>query len=102
MQNGTVVKKNEKGFGFIKIDGAADGDKDLFFHTTHPLYTATQFALFTSLASVPRAFINASTGFLVEQLGWFSFFLLCTLLALPGMALLLKVAPWREGEDRYL
>ncbi len=70
--------------------------------TTHPLYTATQFALFTSLASVPRAFINASTGFLVEQLGWFSFFLLCTLLALPGMALLLKVAPWREGEDRYL
>jgi PAT family beta-lactamase induction signal transducer AmpG len=70
--------------------------------TTHPLYTATQFALFTSLAAVPRAFINASTGFLVEQLGWFAFFILCTLLALPGMALLLKVAPWREGEDRYL
>ncbi len=70
--------------------------------TTHPLYTATQFALFTSLASVPRAFINASTGFLVEQLGWFAFFLLCTVLALPGMALLLKVAPWKEGEDRYL
>ena len=70
--------------------------------TTHPLYTATQFALFTSLASVPRAFINASTGFLVEQLGWFAFFLLCTVLALPGMALLFKVAPWKEGEDRYL
>jgi PAT family beta-lactamase induction signal transducer AmpG len=70
--------------------------------TTHPLYTATQFALFTSLASVPRAFINASTGFLVEELGWFAFFLLCTALALPGMALLLKVAPWKEGEDKYL
>ena len=70
--------------------------------TTHPLYTATQFALFTSLAAVPRAFINASTGFLVEQLGWFAFFLLCTVLALPGMALLFKVAPWKEGEDRYL
>ncbi|MCE5181487.1 MAG: AmpG family muropeptide MFS transporter [Betaproteobacteria bacterium] len=70
--------------------------------TTNPLYTATQFALFTSLAAVPRAFINASTGFLVEQLGWVSFFLLCTALALPGMALLLKVAPWKDGEDRYL
>ncbi|MDD5240782.1 MAG: AmpG family muropeptide MFS transporter [Sulfuricella sp.] len=70
--------------------------------TTNPLYTATQFALFTSLAAVPRAFINASTGFLVDQLGWVSFFLLCTVLALPGMALLLKVAPWREGEDKYL
>jgi CspA family cold shock protein len=33
MQNGIVVKKNEKGFGFIKIDGAAPGSKDLFFHS---------------------------------------------------------------------
>jgi len=33
MQNGTVIKKNEKGFGFIKVDGAGEGSKDLFFHT---------------------------------------------------------------------
>ena len=61
---------------------------------THPLYTATQFALFTSLAAVPRTFINATTGYLIEQLGWFAFFLLCAVLAVPGMVLLLKVAPW--------
>ena len=63
---------------------------------THPAYTATQFALFTSLAAVPRTFINATTGWLVEQLGWYSFFMLCVLLALPGMLLLFKVAPWNE------
>ncbi|MEY3201179.1 MAG: hypothetical protein RIR70_729 [Pseudomonadota bacterium] len=63
---------------------------------THPAYTATQFALFTSLAAVPRTFINASVGWLVEGLGWFWFFWLCALLAVPGMVLLLKVAPWRE------
>ena len=63
---------------------------------TDPRYTATQFALFTSLAVVPRALVNASTGWIVEQTGWFHFFLLCTVLALPGMALLLRVAPWRE------
>jgi PAT family beta-lactamase induction signal transducer AmpG len=63
---------------------------------TDPRYTATQFALFTSLAAVPRTLVNASTGFIVERIGWFDFFLLCTLLALPGMALLLRVAPWRE------
>ncbi len=63
---------------------------------TSPLYTATQFALFTSLAAVPRTFINATTGVLIENLGWFSFFLLCAALALPGMALLVKVAPWRH------
>ena len=61
---------------------------------THPAYTATQFALFTSLAAAPRVVVNSITGWVVEQTGWFNFFLLCTLLALPGMLLLVKVAPW--------
>ncbi len=64
--------------------------------TTHPLYTATQFALFTSLMAVPRTLFNSATGYLVEQMGWVNFFLLCTALALPGMLLLFKVAPWNE------
>ena len=63
-------------------------------HTTHPLYTATQFALFTSLAAVPRTFANAATGYLIDSLGWRNFFLLCFVLAIPGMLLLIKVAPW--------
>ena len=67
-------------------------------HTTHPLYTATQFALFTSLAAVPRTFANAATGYLVDWLGWVTFFLFCFAVALPGMLLLLKVAPWNEQE----
>ena len=64
--------------------------------STHPAYTATQFALFTSLAAVPRTFINASAGWLVEQLGWPHFFWLCFVLAVPGMLLLFKIAPWNE------
>jgi len=64
--------------------------------TTHPAYTATQFALFTSLMAVPRTFANAATGWLVEMMGWTEFFLLCAALAIPGMLLLLKVAPWNE------
>ena len=67
-------------------------------HTTHPAYTATQFALFTSLAAVPRTFVNATAGWLVDQLGWGGFFLLCAALAIPGMLLLLKVAPWGETQ----
>ena len=64
---------------------------------TDPRYTATQFALFTQ----PRPWflaplINATTGWIVEQTGWFDFFLLCVVLGLPGMALLLRVAPWNE------
>lgn len=64
--------------------------------STHPAYTATQFALFTSLAAMPRTFANAATGWLVEAIGWMGFFLLCALLAVPGMLLLFKVAPWHE------
>ena len=64
--------------------------------TTDPRYTATQFALFTSLAVVPRSVVNASTGWMVEAMGWFDFYLLCNALALPGMALLWWVAPWNE------
>jgi PAT family beta-lactamase induction signal transducer AmpG len=64
--------------------------------TTHPAHTATQFALFSSLAAVPRTFVNASAGWLVEQMGWSGFFLVCAALAIPGMLLLVKVAPWNE------
>ena len=64
---------------------------------THPAYTATQFALFTSLAAMPRTFANAATGWLVDAMGWMGFFLLCALLAVPGMLLLFKVAPWNEA-----
>ncbi|WP_020183154.1 AmpG family muropeptide MFS transporter [Methylotenera sp. 1P/1] len=67
--------------------------------TTHPLYTATQFALFTSLAAVPRTVANAGTGFMVERMGWFHFFITCFLLAIPGMLLLYKIAPWNSIKE---
>jgi PAT family beta-lactamase induction signal transducer AmpG len=70
--------------------------------TTHPAYTATQLALFTSLMAVPRTFINASAGWLVENMGgWLNFFWLCFALALPGMLLLFKVAPWNSDGAEF-
>ena len=66
---------------------------------TNPAFAATQFALFTALTSVPRTLANAVTGVIVEYTGWTNFFLLCTVLALPGMLLLIKVAPWNEDAN---
>ena len=66
---------------------------------TNPAYTATQLALLTSFSAVPRTFCNAVTGYLVEGLGWENFFILCTVLAIPGMLLLFKVAPWNQRDD---
>lgn len=62
---------------------------------TNKSYAATQFALLTSLSAVPRTFCNATTGYIVEFMGWENFFIFCTVLAIPGMLLLLKVAPFK-------
>jgi len=64
--------------------------------STNVAFAATQFALFTALISVPRVLASATTGMIVERTGWTNFFLICTLLAVPGMLLLFKVAPWND------
>jgi len=66
---------------------------------TSRAFTATQFALFTSFIAVPRTFANASTGFLIEIMGYTSFFLLCTVVAIPGLLMLIRVAPWKPGSE---
>ena len=64
-------------------------------------FAATQFALFTALAALPRSIASSLTGFIVEDIGWVAFFLLCTLLAVPGMVVLIWVAPW-SGDSAEL
>lgn len=63
---------------------------------TSTAFTATQFALFSSFLAIPRTVANASTGFIIEAIGYTQFFIVCTLVAIPGMLLLFKVAPWHE------
>lgn len=67
--------------------------------TTSRKFAATQFALFTALTALPRTFANASTGYIVEDVGWTRFFIFCTLIAIPGMLLLFKVAPWNGEQE---
>jgi MFS transporter, PAT family, beta-lactamase induction signal transducer AmpG len=84
----------------VGLGAAASGA--FIARATHPGYTATQYALFTSLAVVPRTFANAATGWLVDMLGWMGFFFLCAVLAVPGMLPLFKVAPWRGEPANHL
>ena len=67
---------------------------------TDPRYTATQYALFSSLAAVPRTFINASVGYIVAETGWFWFFMVCFMLAFPAMLMLPKIAPWNKRDEK--
>ena len=68
--------------------------------TTNPAFAATQFALFTALTALPRTFANATTGVIVEQIGWTNFYFLCTALAIPGMLMLFVVAPWHDKKAK--
>ena len=61
---------------------------------TNKRFTATQYALLTSLMGIPRVLAAAPTGFLAKQVGGESFFITCTVIAITGMLILLKFAPW--------
>lgn len=63
---------------------------------TNKKFTATQYALLTSLIGIPRAVASSVTGFMATYIGWESFFIACALIAIPGMLLLLKFAPWNS------
>jgi PAT family beta-lactamase induction signal transducer AmpG len=57
-----------------------------------PAFTATQYALLSSLAAVGRTMFASAAGVLADHLGWVRFFILTTVATLPALALLLWIA----------
>jgi PAT family beta-lactamase induction signal transducer AmpG len=58
-----------------------------------PAFTATQFALLSSLASLSRTVVASSGGVLSEKIGWPHFFLLTSVVGLPSLLLILWIGP---------
>ena len=54
----------------------------------HRRYTATQFALFSAVASLGRVLIGPLAGGVASSMGWVNFYGLAVLMALPGLYLL--------------
>ncbi|WP_426954842.1 AmpG family muropeptide MFS transporter [Muricoccus radiodurans] len=83
----------------VGIENFTDGLADAAFVTylsglTMRAYTATQYALLSSLAAVPLRTLGASSGWLAERMGWADFFLLTTAAALPAM-IIMAFLLWR-------
>ena len=87
------------GFEYLGVGLGTAAFTAFIAKTTNPAFAATQFALFTALTALPRTFANATTGVIVEQIGWTYFYFICTLIAIPGMLMLLRVAPWNEHKN---
>jgi PAT family beta-lactamase induction signal transducer AmpG len=62
----------------------------------HPKFTATQFALLTSLMAITRTFAGSLTGFLAKAVGWDSYFLISIALMIPGLWLLIFFDTWMQ------
>ncbi len=66
---------------------------------TNKRFTATQYAMMTSLMAIPGTVAAAITGYMAEYLGWSGFYIVCALVALPGMLLLIRIAPWGSSNQ---
>ncbi|WP_431283680.1 AmpG family muropeptide MFS transporter [Humitalea sp. 24SJ18S-53] len=100
LSNLMYVALNEAGGGMpmlwaqVGVENFTDGLADAAFVTylsllTSRAFTATQYALLSSLAAVPLRTLGASSGWLAESLGWTPFFLLTTAAALPALGIML-------------
>jgi PAT family beta-lactamase induction signal transducer AmpG len=63
---------------------------------TNKRFTATQYALLSSLMGIPRVLASAPSGFFAKHLGWQTYFIACTVAAVPGLLLLLTI----DDEER--
>ncbi|MBM3579398.1 MAG: AmpG family muropeptide MFS transporter [Alphaproteobacteria bacterium] len=59
-------------------------------------FSATQYALLSSLATFARSVLTASAGIFAQSLGWYQFFVLSTLLAVPGLVFLFWLTAKKE------
>jgi PAT family beta-lactamase induction signal transducer AmpG len=65
---------------------------------TQRRFTATQFALLSAFASIGRVWVGPMAGVLAESIGWPSFFIVSTVVALPALGMLW----WLRGPIRAL
>jgi hypothetical protein len=58
---------------------------------TNKQFSAAQFAILTSISGLPRTLAASTSGWFVTTMGYPNFFVLCTLLALPGLVLVILI-----------
>ncbi|MFO0597683.1 MAG: MFS transporter [Myxococcaceae bacterium] len=68
----------------------------LLLRLTDKRFSATQYALFSSLVGLARTFVGPLAGVMADALGWPIFFLVSMLFGVPGMVMLGRFVPWGE------
>jgi MFS transporter, PAT family, beta-lactamase induction signal transducer AmpG len=73
----------------------------LLLRMTQKRFSATQYALFSSLFGLPRILAGPLTGFMVDAMGWTAFFWVSMVFGIPGMVLLARFVPPGVREPHF-
>jgi PAT family beta-lactamase induction signal transducer AmpG len=73
----------------------------LLIRMTQREFSATQYALFSSLFAVPRVVAGPITGFAVDAMGWPTFFLATMVVGVPGLLMLARFVPLGMREPHF-
>ena len=73
----------------------------LMLRITQKRFSATQYALFSSLFGLPRIISGPVCGFMVYALGWETFFWTTLFFGIPGMLMLARFVPWGAREPQF-
>jgi PAT family beta-lactamase induction signal transducer AmpG len=73
----------------------------LLLRMTQKRFSATQYALFSSLFALPRLLAGPISGFVVDAVGWRTFFLSTLLMGIPGLVMLARFVPFGVKEPEF-
>ncbi len=73
----------------------------LLLRLTQKRFSATQYALLSSLFTLPRVLAGPVTGVLAHAMGWRDFFVLTVLFGVPGMLMLARFVPWHARDVAF-
>ena len=65
---------------------------------TNRAYTATQYALFSSLMTLPGKFISGFSGLVVDNFGYFEFFVVAAMLGIPAILLVVWLSRYERAQ----
>jgi PAT family beta-lactamase induction signal transducer AmpG len=73
----------------------------LLLRLTQKRFSATQYALLSSLFTLPRILAGPAAGVLADTMGWRDFFIATVALGVPGMVMLSRFVPWSVREPTF-
>jgi PAT family beta-lactamase induction signal transducer AmpG len=98
---GRALMYGATGFELLTSGMGTGAFNVLLVRMTQKRFSATQYALFSSLFALPRMLAGPVSGFAVDAVGWRTFYLSTLLMGIPGLAMLARFVPLGVREPQF-